>query len=347
MHGGCWTCYHEGEDGRENSNGVVTLGYYRSRRHGPVHPLAVAAFILSLVGIPLVGLVTGAIAVLLAGTALSQIASHPVYHGRRLALASMVIGMFDIIGWVLVLSLVLARPHLSISSQVTSPTFPSPAFLAGSPGHIRQALQANVYFRVEVESRLPFFDNETFIGSGVVVGESEGHRAVLTNRHLVEPSFDSESPWLAGQPAHITVYLHDGTVSAAYVTWTAPHGIDLAVVTTGSRTEKVGVTLRPAPGDPSIGARVFAVGNPHELSWSYTEGVISGIRTRERGPFNIRLLQTQTPINPGSSGGGLYAADGTLLGIVTWTKQKTQAEGISFAISYQDFLQLYDARTER
>ena len=206
----------------------MTLGYYRSSRNAPVHPLAAAAFILSLVGIPLVGLVTGAIAVLLAGTALSQIASHPVYRGRRLALAGMVVGMIDIVGWVLILSLVLARPHISVSSRMTSPTFPTPSYLAGSRAPIRQALKANVYLRVEAKARLPFLSNESFIGSGVIVGESEGHRAVLTNRHLVEPSYDAESPWLGDRPAHITAYLHDGTSSPAYITWRAPHGIDLA-----------------------------------------------------------------------------------------------------------------------
>ncbi len=310
-----------------------------------MHPLAVAAFVLSLVGIPLVGLVTGAIAVLLAGTALSQITSHPVYRGRRLALAGMVIGMIDIIGWVAVLSVMLASPNLSISSQMVTPSFPSQELLARSPVHIREALKANVYLRVQSKARLPFLDDESFIGSGIVVGESDGHRAILTNRHLVEPSFDSRSPWVVGRPAQITAYLHDGTVDSAFVAWKAPQGIDLAIVTTGFQASNAEVTLRAASGEASIGEKVFAVGNPHELSWSYTEGVISAIRTREGGPFPLRLFQTQTPINPGSSGGGLYAADGTLLGIVTWTKHKAQAEGISFAISYRDFLKLYDAGT--
>lgn len=307
-----------------------------------MHPLALAAFILSILGIPLVGLVTGAIAVLFAGTALSQIATHPVYRGRRLARAAMVIGTVDIVGWVVVLSFVLARPNLPVSPRMTDPSFPSAESLEGSPAQISRALRANVYLRVESENRLPFLRRDSFIGSGVVVGEAEGSQVVLTNRHLVEPGFTEDRPWLAGRMAAITVYSHDATVSPGFVTWRAPHGIDLALVTMGSRSRRISVTLRPEPRVPTIGEKVFAVGNPHELSWSYTEGVISGIRTSVRGPVTLQLLQTQTPINPGSSGGGLYDIDGTLLGIVTWTKQKAQAEGISFAISYRDFLQLYD-----
>jgi serine protease Do len=79
------------------------------------------------------------------------------------------------------------------------------------------------------------------------------------------------------------------------------------------------------------------------LSWSYNEGVISGIRETVKGPVRLKILQTQTPINQGNSGGGLYSADGTLIGIVTWTKDKAQAEGISFAITYGDFLSLYNS----
>ena len=62
-----------------------------------------------------------------------------------------------------------------------------------------------------------------------------------------------------------------------------------------------------------------------------------------KGPVRLKILQTQTPINQGNSGGGLYSADGTLIGIVTWTKDKAQSEGISFAIRYEDFLSLYNS----
>jgi serine protease Do len=92
-----------------------------------------------------------------------------------------------------------------------------------------------------------------------------------------------------------------------------------------------------------IGDKVFAVGNPHELSWSYAEGVISGMREFPQGSQKLTIYQLQVPINQGNSGGGLYAMDGTLIGIISWTKNKAQAEGIGFAIRYQDFVAHFGA----
>ena len=91
-----------------------------------------------------------------------------------------------------------------------------------------------------------------------------------------------------------------------------------------------------------IGDLVFTIGNPHELSWTYTEGAVSGVRETSKANFKLRIIQTQAPINQGNSGGGLYSQDGTLIGIVSWTKNKAQAEGISFAIMYEDFLAVYN-----
>ena len=101
-----------------------------------------------------------------------------------------------------------------------------------------------------------------------------------------------------------------------------------------------------AASEPRIGERVFAVGNPHELNWSYTEGVVSGIREKKNGPVRLKILQTQAPINVGNSGGGLYTLDGGLIGIVTWTQAKSQAEGIGFAIAFDDFLSLFEEWSE-
>jgi hypothetical protein len=141
----------------------------------------------------------------------------------------------------------------------------------------------------------------------------------------------------------ITAFFHDGTSKRSYVWWVEPHGVDLALVATGTSPEDIPLNENSGTPELQIGQKVFAVGNPHELSWSYNEGVISGIRETVKGPVRLKILQTQTPINQGNSGGGLYSADGTLIGIVTWTKDKAQAEGISFAITYGDFLSLYNS----
>jgi serine protease DegQ len=72
-------------------------------------------------------------------------------------------------------------------------------------------------------------------------------------------------------------------------------------------------------------------------TWSYTEGIISGVRQDAKG---VTYYQTQTPINSGNSGGGLYGEDGTLIGLNTWTQDKSVAEGLNFALATTTILRL-------
>ena len=58
---------------------------------------------------------------------------------------------------------------------------------------------------------------------------------------------------------------------------------------------------------------------------------------------DVTVYQTQTPINQGNSGGGLYNMRGELVGINTWTQDKAHAEGLSFAISAQSVVDLLQA----
>jgi len=47
--------------------------------------------------------------------------------------------------------------------------------------------------------------------------------------------------------------------------------------------------------------------------------------------------------NYGNSGGGLYAQQGQLLGVNTWTRDKAVSEGLNFAISSRSILHLLGA----
>jgi serine protease Do len=70
-----------------------------------------------------------------------------------------------------------------------------------------------------------------------------------------------------------------------------------------------------------VGQRVYAIGNPRQLELTLTDGLVSALRDiREGAP----LIQTSTPISPGSSGGGLFDAQGRLIGITTWSRKESQ-----------------------
>lgn len=152
------------------------------------------------------------------------------------------------------------------------------------------------YFKGEGEQQA------TATGSGF---EVEGAGMIVTSWHVV-----------AGA-TKITVSLGLGRIVEASVVDKDPSQ-DLAVL----RIPAVGLTLRPIPlGDSSkmrAGDPVLAIGNPFGLVRTLTTGVISALGRQIESPNGRTIsgvLQTDTPINPGSSGGPLLNEDGQVIGI--------------------------------
>lgn len=103
---------------------------------------------------------------------------------------------------------------------------------------------------------------------------------------------------------------------------------DLALVEVEVPAGVAGLPLRTEP--VTIGDTVYALGHPfgqatggklsNLLVWSAARGMVSGV-----GPW---LIQTDTAMNPGNSGGPLVDEQGRVVGIVS---RKIKSEGIGFA----------------
>ena len=76
----------------------------------------------------------------------------------------------------------------------------------------------------------------------------------------------------------------------------------------------------------TVGEHVFCIGAPEGLELTISEGLISGLREFEQ----VRLIQTSAAISPGSSGGGLFDAQGQLVGITTFFLKEGQ--NLNFAL---------------
>ncbi|OQC63994.1 MAG: putative serine protease HhoA precursor [Verrucomicrobia bacterium ADurb.Bin006] len=91
----------------------------------------------------------------------------------------------------------------------------------------------------------------------------------------------------------------------------------------------------------AVGERVFAIGSPHGLERTVTEGILS---TKTRQLQGELLLQTSAQINPGNSGGPLFNLRGEVIGV---TNMKINfGEGLGFAIPVErvrHFLENRDA----
>ena len=64
------------------------------------------------------------------------------------------------------------------------------------------------------------------------------------------------------------------------------------------------------------------------------QGIVSAVRTKyPMGSSQGTVIQTQTPIAPGNSGGPLLTPDGRLVGVITWQLRGEQGLNAAVAIN--------------
>lgn len=170
------------------------------------------------------------------------------------------------------------------------------------------------------------------IGSGSVIAGNY----ILTNWHVVG---EFKQVGVIYKPDGQTSQPSSANMVAAQVI-RADRIHDLALL----KPVAIPTSIRPIElgdrNDFSVGSDVHAIGHPSGEAWSYTKGIISQVRDNyawSAGPqlsFRANVIQTQTPISPGSSGGPLLSDDGKLIGVNSF-KDRT-AEAINFAVSVVD-----------
>ncbi len=287
---------------------------------------AIVSFVLALLAVPGFG-ITAVPAIVVGAIALAGISGNRAKKGTIWAVLGLTIGLLATAGWIVFLAL-----HLWNKNEGQLPRrLEGHASLEGAPPEVRAALERNVL--VTLTGRL---------GSGIVIGEDSSRYLVLTNRHVVDAAFEDSPDAAFHDPGGVEVHYHNGVRTSAIVEWVAPHGVDLVRLS----CRKEGVTIAPAQVDSAktlrIGDEVFAVGNPEGLDWTYTRGYVSAFRTTPQGGFTVELIQTQTPLNPGNSGGGLYDAAGDLIGVNTLGGAMHGLEGLNFAIAIKTYRTLVD-----
>lgn len=91
------------------------------------------------------------------------------------------------------------------------------------------------------------------------------------------------------------------------------------------------VPVAPA-GAARVGQRVYAVGNPRGLENTLTEGMLTGLRGGEDP--DLPLLQMTAAVSQGASGGGLFDAEGRLLGITSAAAPDGGNGGVAIPASF-------------
>ena len=161
-------------------------------------------------------------------------------------------------------------------------------------------------------------------GSGVIISE-DGY--ILTCAHVVSGATSVKVQLDNGDTYDATIVGSDSTS-------------DIAVI----KIEATGLTPAVIGNSDAlaVGEVVVAVGNPlGTLSNSVTDGIISALnREVTVEDNNMTLLQTDASISPGNSGGGLFNANGELIGVVNAKSSYSEAEGIGFAIPINSAMEI-------
>lgn len=147
-------------------------------------------------------------------------------------------------------------------------------------------------------------------GSAVAVSDHD----VLTNCHvvgelsrvtLIHDKLELQADVVSGDVAADRCVLHSATALASWV------------------------SVRPYD-DIKVGERALSIGAPSGLELTIAEGLVSSKRTLKQ-----RLIQTSAPVSPGSSGGGLFDAEGHLLAITTF--QLVAGQNLNFAVAAEEY----------
>jgi S1-C subfamily serine protease len=207
--------------------------------------------------------------------------------------------------------------NTTVATALAAATTP-PAFSA----QVYQVIHPS-FILIETHGTNASGKEEHSVGSGVVINDRGD---ILTSLHVVANATD------------IQVTFADGTQSSATITVQQPEH-DIAVLS----AQQIPAQLVPATiGNPRamrVGDQVFAVGNPLGLYSSMSAGVISGMN-RSFQPSNGTqqlegMIQIDTAVNPGNSGGPLLNRNGEVIGIVTGLANPTGQDafaGIGFAV---------------
>ena len=163
-------------------------------------------------------------------------------------------------------------------------------------------------------------------GSGFVFKIDNKYGYILTNYHVISGGNEVFVVFTNNKDEKVTIVGYDEYSDIAVL------AVDKSLVLA---TAQLG-----SSNDMRIGDTTFAVGTPVDssvYSWSVTRGILSGKdRMVQVDNYVMSVLQTDTAINSGNSGGPLCNSNGEVIGITNMKLASSQIEGMGFAIPIED-----------
>lgn len=196
----------------------------------------------------------------------------------------------------------------------------------------QKVLPSVVGIKVEYSVSSVFYRNQSNAtasaeGSGIIISE-DGY--ILTNNHIINSSSNSSFYEISKANKIIVSLYNDETEYEATIIGTDEQ-TDLAVI----KIDKTGLTSATLGNSDTIqvGEFAMAIGNPLGMQSSVSSGMISAVNRKVTSDNKTyTLIQTDTAINSGNSGGALVNSKGEVIGINTLKMSGSGIEGMGFAI---------------
>lgn len=213
-------------------------------------------------------------------------------------------------------------------------------------------------------------------GSGVVVHleKNRGVAYIVTNYHVVYNvnSDDGISPYIWIYPYGARDTFTKGDIDNGVPPGDATNGdgiratfiggamdYDIALLQVNSEEIKTSVLTEARVGDSNsvtVGEKTFVIGNARGRGLSATSGILSvdseNIAMKSSDTLRdvtYRVMRTDAPINNGNSGGGLFNAEGDLIGIINakTITENTDAMGYALPITQVKYVlrNIWDHKT--
>jgi serine protease Do len=184
---------------------------------------------------------------------------------------------------------------------------------------IRIPIVSHILDIIPFKVPIPFRSEGISLGSGFIINN---HGFILTNAHVIHNSLD------------IRVVLSEGRKEYPAKIIGIDHLTDTALIKI-----EADFPLSPIPLGNSdqlrTGEMVLAIGNPLGLKHSVSSGLLSAKERTSPNPNDkyVNFLQTDSAINPGSSGGPLINLYGEVIGINTAIVSDAQLIGFAVPIN--------------
>lgn len=180
-------------------------------------------------------------------------------------------------------------------------------------------------------------------GSGFIYKIDGDYAYVMTNHHVI----DGGNKWTVITSTDEEV---DGTVLGS------DEYVDIAVIKIKKKSYMEAVTMMSSDSKVHLGDTVFTIGAPvgYEYRGTVTNGIVSGLnrlvevslKNNTQGDYVMEVIQTNTAVNPGNSGGPLFNTNGEVVGIISMKLVENSIEGMGFAIPI-DYAMSHIAKLEK